>query len=155
MKGLEKKLALLGIAVSITGCSGARPKFVGDAKLAPCPQTPNCVCTEAADSNHAIMPLTYTTSREEAMAQLIAVINSLPRTNIVAQTDDYLYAEFTSLVCQFVDDVEFIFSDKTKTIQFRSASRLGKNDLGMNRQRMEEIRKLFNKSNAPTAPGAR
>jgi len=43
---------------------------------------------------------------------------------------------------RFIDDVEFVFDDATKMIQFRSASRTGYSDLGVNRRRMEEIRTL-------------
>jgi len=35
-----------------------------------------------------------------------------------------------------------VFDDHSKTVQFRSASRTGYSDLGVNRRRMEEIRAL-------------
>jgi uncharacterized protein (DUF1499 family) len=41
-----------------------------------------------------------------------------------------------------VDDVEFVFDDESKTIHFRSASRIGYGDYGVNRDRMEAIRML-------------
>jgi uncharacterized protein (DUF1499 family) len=44
---------------------------------------------------------------------------------------------------RFVDDVEFLFDDEAKTIHFRSASRTGRSDFGVNRRRMEDIRKLI------------
>ena len=64
----------------------------------------------------------------------------LPRAKLVEEDEDYLHYEFTSLLLRFVDDVEFVFDDATKTIHFRSASRTGYSDLGVNRRRMEEIR---------------
>ena len=39
----------------------------------------------------------------------------------------------------YIDDVEFLFSDAEKVIHFRSASRIGRKDLGKNRNRMEKI----------------
>lgn len=54
--------------------------------------------------------------------------------------DLYLHYEFTSLLLRFVDDVEFLFDEEAKTIHFRSASRVGYGDLGVNRRRMEDIR---------------
>jgi uncharacterized protein (DUF1499 family) len=39
--------------------------------------------------------------------------------------------------------VEFLFDDEAKTIHFRSGSRTGYGDLGVNRKRMEEIRFLL------------
>jgi len=46
---------------------------------------------------------------------------------------------------RFVDDVEFYFEDQEKVIQFRSSSRLGHSDLGVNRKRMETIREKFDR----------
>jgi uncharacterized protein (DUF1499 family) len=129
----------------LLGFSGSRAQNLGvkDGVLAACPNSPNCVSTQAKDARHAIAPLTYTTSREQAVQRLTAIINSLPRTRIVTSTADYLHVEFTSALFRFVDDVEFFFDDAAKTIHFRSASRLGYSDLGVNRKRMEDIRQRF------------
>jgi uncharacterized protein (DUF1499 family) len=130
------------------GCSGSRPSVVGkgEGKLAPCPETPNCVNTHASDSTHAIEPLRYAGSEGEAMERLVRVIESMPRTKLITRTENYLYVEFTSAFWRFVDDVEFSFDRDEKVIHFRSASRLGKSDFGVNRKRMEEIRERFRAS---------
>ena len=70
------------------------------------------------------------------------VIRSLPRTKLLEEDESYLHYEFTSLLLRFVDDVEFLFDDETKTIHFRSASRTGYGDMGVNRKRMEQVRTL-------------
>ena len=51
--------------------------------------------------------------------------------------------KFVSEIFGFVDDVEFYFN-KPGIIEFRSASRIGYSDLGVNRNRMESIRNKFN-----------
>ena len=111
--------------------------------LSPCPSSPNCVSTQAQDESHAIAPFRYQKTRTEAKEALKAIIPSLPRTKLVEEDDTYLHYEFTSLLLRFVDDVEFLFDDEAKTIHFRSASRTGYGDLGVNRRRMEEIRTLI------------
>ncbi len=111
-------------------------------QLAPCPSSPNCVSTQAQDEGHAIAPLRYRKSRAEAKEALKEVVRTMPRTKLVEEDESYLHYEFTSLLLRFVDDVEFLFDDETKTIHFRSASRTGYGDLGVNRKRMEEIRSL-------------
>lgn len=111
-------------------------------QLAPCPSSPNCVSTKAQDEGHAIAPFRYQKTRPEAKEAVKAIIRSLPRTKLVEEDETYLHYEFTSLLLRFVDDVEFLFDDETKTIHFRSASRTGYGDLGVNRRRMEDIRKL-------------
>jgi uncharacterized protein (DUF1499 family) len=65
---------------------------------------------------------------------------TLPRTKLVDEDESYLHYEFTSLLLRFVDDVEFLLDETTKTIHFRSASRTGYSDLGVNRKRMEQVR---------------
>ena len=61
---------------------------------------------------------------------------------LVEEDETYLHYEATSLLLRFVDDVEFLFDDEAKTINFRSASRTGYGDLGVNRTRMEQVRAL-------------
>ena len=111
-------------------------------RLLPCPSSPNCVSTQAQDADHAIPPVRYRKSRVEAKETLKEVIRSLPRTKLVEEDESYLHFEFTSLLLRFVDDVEFLFDDETKTLHFRSASRTGYGDLGVNRTRMEQVRAL-------------
>ena len=65
---------------------------------------------------------------------------------LVEEDESYLHYEFTSLLLRFVDDVEFLFDDEAKTIHFRSASRTGYGDLGVNRKRMEQVRALVEQS---------
>lgn len=112
--------------------------------LPPCPESPNCVSTIAPpqDSRHGIAPYRYSKTRSEAKGILKSAIASLPRTRLVEEDDTYLHYEFTSLLLRFIDDVEFVFDEETNTIHFRSASRTGYGDLGVNRRRMEDIRSL-------------
>lgn len=109
-------------------------------RLRPCPSSPNCVSTQAQDEGHAIAPFYYRKSRAEAKEALKEVIRPLPRTKLVEEDEFYLHYEFTSLLLRFVDDVDFLFDDESKTIHFRSASRTGYGDLGVNRARMEQVR---------------
>jgi uncharacterized protein (DUF1499 family) len=112
-------------------------------QLPPCPASPNCVSTKAEDAGHAIAPFRYQKTRPEAKEALKTIVRSLPRTKLVQEDETYLHFEFTSLLFRFVDDVEFLFDDEAKTIHFRSASRTGRSDFGVNRRRMEDIRKLI------------
>jgi len=126
--------------------AGKRPTNIGvqSGQLAPCPSTPNCVNSKSQDAEHRIEPLTYNSTPTQAMADLKTVIQNQERTKIITETENYLYAEFTSKLMGFVDDVEFLLDDSAKVIHVRSASRLGKSDLGVNRQRIETIRAKLN-----------
>ncbi|MFO0766954.1 MAG: DUF1499 domain-containing protein [Nitrospiraceae bacterium] len=98
--------------------------------LSPCPDK-RCISTAAQEERHAIAPFRYRKSRAEAK-EALKRIAGLPRTKLVEEDDAYLHYEFTSLLLRFVDDVEFLFDEDGKTIQFRSASRVGYGDLGVN-----------------------
>jgi len=100
------------------------------------------VSTQAQDEGHAIAPLRYKKPRAEAKEALKGIVQAMPRTKLVEEDESYLHYEFTSLLLRFVDDVEFLFDDEAKTVHFRSASRTGYGDFGVNRKRMEEIRSL-------------
>jgi uncharacterized protein (DUF1499 family) len=68
------------------------------------------------------------------------VIDDLPGSKLVEQRDDYLYAQFTTPLMRFTDDVEFWFDPAAAVVQVRSASRVGQKDFGVNRSRIENIR---------------
>ena len=65
----------------------------------------------------------------------------------VEQRPDYLYAQFTTRWLKFVDDVEFWAAPASGMVQVRSASRLGQEDMGVNRERVELIRTRLAKAN--------
>jgi uncharacterized protein (DUF1499 family) len=137
-------LALILGIYAMSFLSG-RPTNLGvkDGKLAPCPAKPNCVSTQAEDAGHKIEPIRFTGAAADAMAKLKQAIATLPRAAIATETADYLHVECTSLIFRFVDDVEFWIDEPNRTIHFRSASRVGHGDLGVNRKRMEAIRQAF------------
>lgn len=126
--------------------AGTRPDDLGvkSGRLTACAPTPNCVNSQATDAIHAIDPLSYDgISATDAIARLKSIIQSQPRTKIIAANDNYLYAEFTTPLMGFVDDVEFLADTAKPVIHVRSASRLGESDLGVNRQRIETLRQTF------------
>jgi len=150
MSNAAPSASILGFAMGIfiAGCSGVPPSNLGvrDGRLAPCPSSPNCVSSQSTDREHAVEPLSYTTSTVEAMADLRKIILNMKRARIVSESGDYIHAEFTSAIWRFVDDVEFYFDDAAKVIHVRSASRLGKSDFGVNRKRVDEIRRAWKTS---------
>lgn len=132
----------------VLGCSGAIPSGLGVKKgrLSPCPDSPNCVSSQAANSDqrHFILPLSYQDDIDSARRRLVNILAKLPRNRIVEQSENYLRVEFSSALMGFVDDVEFYFPEES-LVQVRSASRLGYSDFGVNRKRIEQIRQMFQK----------
>ncbi len=125
--------------------SGNRPDNLGikNGHLSSCPESPNCVSSESLDTDHKIEPLSAKGTEEEIFDQLKMVIETMDNAEIIIENNPYLYAEFTTPILGFVDDVEFYLDGEQDIIQVRSASRLGESDLGVNRRRVETIRVMF------------
>ena len=130
------------LVVMMVGCAGNRHSQMGlsGGRLAACPDSPNCVSSQSADPRHAIDPLRYEGTAQKARERLVKAISGMKRARIVTAEERYIHAEFTSALFRFVDDVEFLLDDGTRTIHVRSASRVGYSDFGVNRRRVEEIR---------------
>lgn len=111
--------------------------------ITPCPKTPNCVSSLDTDPRHFIEPLQFAGEAKKAQDRLLKVLYSLKRVRVVASEKNFIRAEFVSAIFRFVDDVEFYLHDSQRVIHVKSASRVGFSDLGVNRRRIENIRKRF------------
>lgn len=116
---------------------------VQDARLMPCPDSPNCVSSDAAVEQHRIAPFKIKGSAAAVWQELRQQVSRLPKTQIVSSTDDYLHAECRSALFSFVDDLEFLLRSEQGDIAIRSAARLGYSDLGVNRKRVESLRSVL------------
>jgi len=133
------KKSLFSLIPFLTACAGEPPQNIGvqNGRLTACPESPNCVSSFESDAEHGIQPL------QASLRQVEQVLLGLDEANIVESADAYLYAEFTSRLMRYVDDVEFLEDSTAGVIHVRSASRLGYSDLGANRKRIENIRGLL------------
>ena len=119
------------------------PVGVRNGRLNPCSRFWNCVCSYDTEEPYAIAPIEFSGSAGEAMETLRSLVESQPRTRIVTSEDRYLHAEFRSRIFRFVDDVEFLIDETANAIHVRSASRIGLLDIGVNRSRVEKLRRQF------------
>jgi uncharacterized protein (DUF1499 family) len=124
--------------------SGRRPDNLGvhNGRFAPPKRTPNCVSSQAdrGDAVHYVEPLRFSGPPARAWAVLKVAVLGMERVRVVHDEPRYLYAEFTSRLMRYVDDVEFALDEKAGVIHVRSASRLGRRDFGVNRERVEALR---------------
>jgi len=77
---------------------------------------------------------------DAAWVRLRRVVEAERGARIIRAEGDYLYAQFTTRWLGFVDDVEFWLDRRAGVIHVRSASRVGKGDMGVNRARVESLR---------------
>jgi len=157
LKGLNMKKALISVAVISMlifatfmwlGYSSSAGNALGLAggKLQPCPDQPNCVYSDTANSNdaeHYISALDISGHSSEAAMAAIALIITELGGEISIHNDNYIAATFTSMVFRFVDDFEARLDPGQQLVHFRSASRVGKSDLGVNRKRVAALKQIF------------
>ncbi len=143
-------IALLTVGAGQAGwLQGAPPTTLGvkDGRFAPPSDTPNSVSSQAdlwpghPQAAYArIAPLPAKGDAAATMARLRDVVAAMPGAEVVAARADYVHARFTTRWMRFVDDAEFWFDPAAGVVQLRSASRVGRGDLGANRARIEALR---------------
>ena len=134
---------VFGVALLVSACAGERPANLGvtNGNLAVCPNSPNCVSSQAVDERHRIEPFATGDNPDAAFARLAEIIRRRPDATVVESTATYLRVELHTTF--FTDDAEFLLDRERRLIQLRSASRVGYSDLGLNRRRIEEVRTEF------------
>lgn len=141
------------VLVQLGALRGSRPADIGVAngRLKPPSPTPNSVSSQAAlypdhpqraYAEIAPLPLKHASGAASLQA-LAAVLAAMPGVTVVEQRPDYLYAQAETRWMKFTDDLEFWFDPARGAIELRSASRLGRKDFGVNRQRIETIRAAY------------
>jgi uncharacterized protein (DUF1499 family) len=155
LAGLALLAVALGAAIALhlvivdgdTMFAGKRPGNLGvkDGRLASCGRRLNCVSSQAdpADPQRYVAPLPFKGDAAEAIAAARRAVESMARSRVVRAEGNYLHAEFRSKLMGYVDDVEFTFDAGAGVLHVRSASRLGRRDFDVNRERVEALRTRF------------
>ena len=149
-------LVALVVAVFVAGqagfLAGKEPPDLGikDGKLKPPSRTENSVSSQAGlypdhpmKAYAEIAPFKFTGDGRAAINRIKRIVETTEGARIVRAEPTYLYAQFQTRWLKFVDDVEFFADDDAKLVHVRSASRIGRGDLGVNRTRIEAIRARF------------
>ena len=110
-----------------------------DGALAPCRLRTNCV-RSGDPAAGAPAPIPYLGSRAETERAVLDAAAALPGARVVERRGDYVRAECRSRVFRFVDDLELLFDDARGVVHYRSASRVGRNDFGVNHARVTRLR---------------
>ena len=129
----------------LVGRASPMPDILGvtNGRLAACPESPNCVSSYETDEEHGMEAMVLVGETAVAQEKILAIMQAMPGSTLITNEPSYIYAEFRSPTMGFVDDVEIYFDEEAGLIQFRSASRLGYEDMDANRNRMEAIQAAF------------
>lgn len=144
-------LVLIGARAGLFAGTPPNDLGVTDGRLkAPSP-TRNSVSSQAAlhpghpqTSYAQIAPLTLVGGdAERSWQRLLVTLATQPDISVIRQDTGYILAEARTPWLRFVDDLEFWLNPQAGVIELRSASRLGREDFGTNRERVERIRKAY------------
>ena len=110
-------------------------------QLAPCPDSPNCVSTQAPkdDFEHYIAPVPFEDTPSQAMNRVVQAVTRQPRTRLIKRDSTYLHAEFRSRILRFVDDVEFYIEVENTSSTSAPPPAGATATSARNRERMEEL----------------
>jgi uncharacterized protein (DUF1499 family) len=149
-------LVMLGVIVIVVVLAaqfgllrGRMPNDLGarDGRLKPPSMSPNSVSSQAGlypdhpQRHYAeVAPFEIQGSGPETLERIRRIVESMPGAKVVKSDSGYLYIQFTTKMMKFVDDAEFWVDARRGVVQVRSASRIGRKDFGVNRERIETIR---------------
>ncbi|MDQ0427282.1 pyruvate/2-oxoglutarate dehydrogenase complex dihydrolipoamide dehydrogenase (E3) component/uncharacterized protein (DUF1499 family) [Planomicrobium stackebrandtii] len=124
--------------------NNVKPKLgVENGRLKKMPSTPNAVSSQSIPRDKYVPALPYNGSKSDAKKNLIGMLKGYEGVEIIQNDESYVYAVATSKKMKFKDDIEFYFNDAAQWIEFRSASRVGYSDAGVNRKRYEEMKNRY------------
>lgn len=113
--------------------------------LLPCPDTPNCVSSEAGtNAKQFVSPHNVTEGQNDLILEKVNTAVLTLGGQIQSKTDHYLYATFKSKLFGFVDDFEVRYDQTQAVLHFRGASRVGKSDFDVNKKRVQAVTNLLN-----------
>jgi len=113
------------------------------ATLSGCAYKENCQSSVDENSENRVEPFSIAGDAQQVIAKVATILQSDTKASIVNQTPTYLHATFKTGLMGYIDDVEFLMDESSKTLHVRSASRLGIKDLGANKKRIERLRSLM------------
>ena len=121
------------------------PTYLGhtDGQLAAMPDKPNAVSSQTDIIEKRVDPLHYRGNAEETMDAVLSALLTMGSNEVQVQESHYLYSVFTTDTLHFHDDVEILLDEQMQLVHFRSQSRAGRSDLGMNRKRYEQFKALY------------
>lgn len=137
--------AAIVMTAGLIGCASTPPKhFTRSADdFTPCSKAPHCVSSQAEpDSGKHVPPLAFSASADGARQALLKTLYARDDATVERADARFVHATFRTTL-GFVDDVTFLIQRQRQVIDVKSSSRIGYYDFGVNRRRVEALRRDF------------
>jgi uncharacterized protein (DUF1499 family) len=112
---------------------------VNQGKLAPMPKSPNAVSSQSDDPEKKVAPIPFKGDISKSKEGIKKALEAYGNIRIITEEENYIHAVSTTPTMKYHDDLEFYFDEKSAVIHYRSASRIGYSDMGLNRERYERL----------------
>ena len=138
-------LLVLAMAISMALQNSRIPSNIGvkQGVLAPLPSSPNAVSSQTDDPEKRVDPFPFKGSLAETKDAIKQALSAYGDIEIKEEGPDYIHAVSTTARMKYNDDLEFYFDQENRLVHFRSASRVGYSDMGLNRERYEKLLELY------------
>ncbi len=129
---------LIVIIIILLAINGITPTLgVVDGHLKELKSSPNGVASETSYDEKQVSALEY----HEGAIEKLQKITVSEKALLVSSSDNYLHVIYATRI-GFRDDIEFYYDGSV--VQYRSQSRLGYSDMGLNLERYNRIKELYN-----------
>lgn len=148
MKILNGVLGVMGaIVIYMLVKNNSMPENLGinNGRLAKLSKKPNAVSSQTDEKDKSVEALKFKGNLENSKNVIYKAIENYGNAKTVRNEKNYLYVIFTTGKMKYHDDVEFYFDESEKLIHFRSSSRIGYSDLGLNRERYNKLKEFYYK----------
>lgn len=112
-------------------------------QLAPLSDKPNGVSSQSSEAARQVDPWPFIGNQATSMQAIQQAVSNYGEVEIVQQDADYLRVVFITPLMRFRDDAEFYLDKDKALVHFRSASRAGYSDMGLNRERHQALTRLY------------
>lgn len=132
------------LSIPSLGRQKGQREYGDDMQFLPVPESPNCVMSMLPKDNEKyVEPLSFSDGKvEEPIEFMKDLMVEEFGAKVLYQNEKYLHVTVQTKLMRYIDDVEFIWDEESRVLQVRSCSRLGYSDLGVNRERVERMRKF-------------
>ncbi|MEE1673872.1 DUF1499 domain-containing protein [Agarivorans aestuarii] len=111
-------------------------------RLAPLASSPNGV-SSYAEGEKKVAALPFKADLKSTQLAALRAFAHMPNNKVISRDEQYVHSVFFSPTVGYRDDVELHFDQAEHLVHFRSQSRVGYSDMGINNQRYQEFAKLY------------
>lgn len=117
---------------------------VENGQFKPLSSNPNGVSSQAKDDSKLVETLPFSGDLEATKTLLLEVCKSYGDVKIIREERTYIHVVFTTGKMKFNDDAEFYLDEEKQLVHYRSESRIGYSDMGLNRERYDALASSYN-----------